>query len=268
MSRPLFKQQGKRPILVCSLTDDNPGELQATIRNAIFDGADGFLLHTEKLQEKYRNRESLKRIFDMTQGRPVMSLNYRYDRNLTSEELMDFQFEAVLAGAACVDMPADIYGKKFGLADPDCGYTDLRSAVAKQKAFAAAVHAEGAQVLSSYHQFGPYFDSEIVLKRTKSMAARGADFIKVAQNIEREDQLPDAVKTTIRMNRELPVPSFHILFGKYGRALRPLSPIFGSCMVLCVQRYTVAGHKDKPLLRATRDLFNNLDFEIDPREEK
>lgn len=259
MSRNLFVQHGKRPILVCSLTDGNPDELGATIRNAIFDGADGFLLHLERLPSEFLSREVLSRIFSYGEGRPFMTLNYRYDGQASPDELMALQLEAVEAGAACVDLPADMYGPSVG------GYTDDPKAVERQKAFIGKVHARGAQVLCSYHQFEVYVPSAEILPRAASMAARGADFVKIAQHIAREDQLPDAISTTIRLNREMPVPSLHILFGGIGRAHRALAPVLGSSMVLCVQRYTAASHKDKPLLRATRDLYDNLDFEIAPR---
>lgn len=259
MSRNLFVQHGKRPILVCSLTDNTPDELRATIRNAIYDGADGFLLHLERLPLEFRTREVLSQIFSYGEGRPFMTLNYQYDGKMSPDELMALQLEAIEAGAACVDLPADMYGASKG------GYTDEPAAVERQKIFVDKVHALGGQVLSSYHQFEVYVPSSEILPRAASMAARNVDFVKIAQHIEREDQLPDAISTTIRLNREMPVPTLHILFGPIGRAHRAIAPVFGSSMVLCVQRYTPASHKDKPLLRATRDLYDNLDFEIAPR---
>lgn len=264
-SRPLFRQHGKRPILVCSLSDRTPAELQATMRNAVFDGADAFLLHTENLLPEFRNRETLSQIFSWAGDRPVMSLNYLYDGKTAYDEIAAFQLVSAEAGAACIDVPADAFSDKFGMGDPAFGYTEDEDAVKKQMEYIGAIHDRGAEVLASYHQFGPYVPSGVILERAKKMLSRGADFIKVAQNIEREDQIPDAITTTIRMNRELDVPSLHIIFGKYGRAHRALAPVFGSSMVLCVQRYTPLSHKDKPLLRATRDLYGNLDFEIDPR---
>ena len=254
-----FIPRGKRPLLVCSLSDSTPADLQVTIRHALYDGADGFLLHMERLLPEHRNRDSLARIFAFMEGLPVMTLNYAYGDHATPDELMALQTVAIEAGASCIDLPADMYADSQGF------YSDQPEAVEKQMAFIRRVHEMGAQVLGSYHQFQTYCPSDVMLGRAKNMAARGADIVKIAMHIEREDQLPDAIMTTIRLNRELDKPFLHILFGGLGKGHRALAPTLGSCMVLCVQRYSVAGHKDKPLLRATRDLYNNLDFEIAPR---
>ena len=50
--------------------------------------------------------------------------------------------------------------------------------------------------------------------------------------------------------------------GQYGKIHRAISPMLGSSMSLCVQDYTVLGHNEQPLLRATRDVFNNLDWRM------
>lgn len=251
-----FIKHGKHPLLVCSLTDTTPIDLHATIRNAIYDGADGFLLHLERLLPKYRNRESLAKIFSFMQGLPVMTLNYAYDGQTTAAEMMALQLIAIEAGASCIDLPADIYAESKGY------YSEQPEAVKMQMDLIRDVHERGGQVLCSYHQFHSYNPSDVMVERAKHMAARGADIVKIAMHIECEDQFPDAIKTTIRLNRELEKPFLHILFGGLGKSHRALAPVLGSCMVLCVQQYTAAGHKDKPLLRATRDLYNNLDFEI------
>jgi hypothetical protein len=253
-NRPFIKRD-KRPLLVCSLSDPAPADLQVTIRHAIYDGADGFLLHMERLFPECRDRESLAQIFSFMEGLPVMTLNYAYDGHTTADEMMALQTVAIEAGASCIDLPADMYAESKGY------YSDQPEAVEMQMDFIRRVHEKGAQVLCSYHQFQAYCASDIMIERAKNMAARGADIVKIAMHIEREDQLPDALMTTIRLNRELDKPFLHILFGGLGKCHRALAPTLGSCMVLCVQQYTVAGHKDKPLLRATRDLYNNLDFE-------
>ena len=62
------------------------------------------------------------------------------------------------------------------------------------------------------------------------------------------------------MRKALHVPFLHIAIGQWGKVHRVMAPTLGSSMVLCVQRYTPAGHKDKPLLRATRAVYDNLDW--------
>ena len=54
-------------------------------------------------------------------------------------------------------------------------------------------------------------------------------------------------------------PFLHICMGQYGKLHRAIGPLLGSCFALCVQHYTEAGHKEKPLLRAERMALDNID---------
>ena len=60
--------------------------------------------------------------------------------------------------------------------------------------------------------------------------------------------------------KALGIPFLMINMGDHGKAHRVIGPVFGSCMLLCVQQYTPNGHKEKPLLRACRDIYNNFDY--------
>ena len=120
-------------------------------------------------------------------------------------------------------------------------------------------HAKGAQVMTSCHLFD-FVEPEKVVEMGVALEKRGADIVKFAAQITSEDELLEAMRLTVMLKRTLHVPFLHIAMGQYGKAHRVLAPTLGSCMVLCVQKYTARSHKDKPLLRAVRTVYDNLDY--------
>lgn len=251
--RPIFENMDKRPALVCSLSDATEAELIATIRNAIWDGADGFLLHTECMDKEYRNVESLKRILAYCEDKPVLTLDYSWGVGDDTPNAA-FLLDTIDAGAGCIDVYADMFDHHDRLC-----YTDKPEAVKKQMELIEKAHAKGAQVMTSCHLFD-FVEPEKVLEMGISLEKRGADIVKFAAQVNNEDELLEAMRLTVMLKRTLKVPFLHIAMGQYGKAHRVLAPTLGSCMVLCVQKYTTRSHKDKPLLRAVRTVYDNLDY--------
>lgn len=252
MHKPLFSQQ-KLPILLTSLSDQDAGKTICTIRNAIYDGTDGFLFHIEKLNQDCINEESLAKVMLYTGHKPLYTMNYRYKNNKTDDELIEEQLMAVKSGASMIDMMGDMY-------DPSLYQLTMdKRAVLKQQRTIERVHELGGEVLISSHTWA-YMTSEELLKHTKALEARGADFIKIAMKVTSREEAADAMKSTVIVSQELKVPFLHICMGQYGKLHRAIGPMLGSCFALCVQQYTEAGLKDKPLLRAEKAVFDNIDY--------
>lgn len=253
MNRPLFSRC-TLPMLVTSLTDDDAGKTISTMRNAIYDGTDGFMIHMERLKPEMVNQETLENIFNYACDKPLYTMNYRGPGvEKSDEQLMEEQIMAVRAGASMIDMMGDMFGRA------PLELTFDEKAVAKQKEVIDRVHALGGEVLLSSHTF-VYMTADEVLRHTKTLEARGADFIKIAMSVHNEEELMDAMKTTTIVSRELKVPFLHICMGQYGKLHRAIGPMLGSCFALCVQQYTPAGHKEKPLLRAEKAVFDHIDY--------
>ena len=105
-----------------------------------------------------------------------------------------------------------------------------------------------------------YLTPEQILDITKAHEARGADITKIVTCANTEEELLSNFEAMRRMKKELNIPFLFLANGAHCKLQRIVGAYFGSCMVLCVQRYTPAGHKDKPLLRATRAVYDNLDW--------
>ena len=224
------------------------------MRNAIYDGTDGFLVHLQKMRQEDITEDKLRTIFDYACDKPLYTMNYRNrTKGKTDDILMDEQLIAVHAGASMIDMMGDMF------APAPMQLTFDEKAIRKQQQVIDEVHKLGAEVLISSHTW-VYMTTEEVLKHTKELEKRGADFIKIAMSVNNETEALEALKTTSIVSKELSVPFLHICMGQYGKLHRDIGPMLGSCFALCVQNYTEEGHKEKPLLKAEKAVFDNIDY--------
>lgn len=251
--KPLFSRQ-KLPMLVTSLTDATPAKTICTMRNAIFDGTDGFMLHMEALNSEHLCEADLRPIFDYACDRPVFTMNYRRTTDgKTDEQRIADQLTALRAGASMIDMMGDMF-------DPSpMELTRDRRAIARQQQVIEEVHALGCEVLLSSHTW-VFMTAEETLAHAKLLETRGADFVKIAMCVHSELELLELLRTTTLVRNELKVPFLHIGMGQYGKLHRAIAPMLGSCFALCVQSYTESGHKEKPLLRAEKAVLDNIDW--------
>lgn len=251
-TRPLFSQQ-KLPLLVASLTDPTPTKAICTMRNAIFDGAEAFMVHLEAMKQEHLCEDDLKTIFNYAGDKPVFTMNYRRLDGKTDEQLVEEQLVAVRAGASMIDMMGDMFDHSPRELSQDGRAIDRQQQVIEE------VHALGGEVLMSSHVW-EYMNIEETLSHAKALEARGADFVKIAMCVHNEAQMLESLNATVLVKNELKAPFLHICMGQWGKLLRAVSPMFGSCFALCVQSYTEAGHKEKPLLRAEKAVLDNVDW--------
>jgi 3-dehydroquinate dehydratase len=252
--KPSFIKTTKRPLLVPILTDRTPEDCIATMRNAIYDGADAFAIMYGNLEACYRNSDDLKRFFPYAEDKPILIINYRR-KDSTDEDLVAENLVTIEAGATMVDIMGDMY-------DPSPMQLTMKpEAIDRQKKLVEKIHSIGGEVLMSSHTFVP-MTAEQTIEHAKALEARGVDMIKIAMSAYTEDDLLEVIKTTALLKRELKIPYFHICMGQYGKVHRAIAPMFGSALALCVQSYTTAGHKEQVLLRATKAVYDNLDWRI------
>lgn len=248
----------KEFLLTCSLRESNPEDNINTIRNAIYDGAEAFMIHLEKLEEIYHNERDLKRIFHYAADRPVISVNYRTPKRpqKTDEELIQSQMTAVQAGAQVLDIVGDI----FSPSQDEITY-DM-DAIRKQEQLIDEVHKQGAKVMLSSHTFR-FLTMEETIRHCKALEDRGADWVKIAVTANSWEELNEVNRTTIELNRQMKIPFFHCCMGQYGKLHRIYSGFLGSKIILCVQQYNAnSDPKEQPLLRNTKAVMDNLDFTI------
>jgi len=247
-----------KPILTCSLRETDVEENINTIRNAIYDGAEAFMLHLEKLDERFHNVDDLRRLYNYCGKLPIFSVNYRTPRrpDKTDEQLIQGQLLSLEAGADILDIVADIYDP-----NPDEITYDER-VIEKQKRLIDQVHEKGGKVMLSSHTFR-FLNQDETLRHLKELEKRGADMVKIAVTAENERQLNEVIRTTTVLSEQMNIPFFHCCMGQYGKLHRVYSGLLGSAIVLCVQHYDENSNpKEQPLLKATKAVYDNLDMTI------
>lgn len=256
MERPLLSF-GHKPLLVCSLNEHTVADTVCAVRTGIFDGADAFLLHMEKLVPDAMSEESLRAMFSPMQHRGVIVTNYRYENKASDDVIAEQLLTAVRAGASCVDLMCDF----FDAQEPQIP-TKKPDAVARQRKLIAKIHDMGAQVLISSH-LPAFYETEALISFAKTMEERGADIVKIAMTVGSEEEAVRAVPETYALKKALHVPFYFGLGGKYSHAHRILAPVYGSCLIFAVPYYTPSTQVHKPLLRSVREIIQHFDFGID-----
>lgn len=247
----------KSKLITCMITDDSPERCIATIRNATFDGADAFYLDITKLPDEFRNPDTLNQIFNYCEDKPIIVYCYRRANrpDMTDERIGDTLVMAVEAGASMCDVMGDLY-------DPSpLQLTMNPTAIEKQSILADRIHSAGGEVLLSSHIWEHRTKNE-QLEHAKILAARNTDMIKIACIATSEDEMLDAFGITSELKYAINIPFIHICLGQYGKLHRAISPMLGASMCLCVERFNENDLKEQPLVRAERNVFNNLDWKM------
>lgn len=252
-TKPLISRQ-KMPILITSMNDPTPSEIISTMRNAIYDGTEAFSLHLEMMKQEHLNEEDLARICNYAGDKPLYTMNYRIAaRGKTDEQLTDEQLMAVRAGASMIDFMGDMFDRT----PRELSYN--KSAIERQREVIEEVHSLGAEVMMSSHIFD-YLTFEETLEHARALEARGGDIVKIASTVRSEEEMIEALRTTVLVKNALNVPFLHVCMGQWGKLLRSVSPMFGSCFAICGQSYKPVAHMDQPLLRAQRAVLDNIDW--------
>lgn len=266
-----FRNSGKFPI-ISSLRVRTADEAIYDIEDSEKQGAEGFLLHVELMDERYRNAETIEKIVKAA-TKPVMILNYRTAENSDDEELNALKLAGVRAGAAAVDLPLNSFDKDCRKSLGDCRATFAAAnpdevsmnpaAIEKQKAFIEKVHEAGGEVLVSAH-VGVMLTRKQGTDLAKEIESRGADYVKIIVCAQSMDDVAEIYDTIRELKHTLHKPFLYQTYGLYGKLVRPTAWIFGSGMILCHNRYTELSNREKPLIadvKRVKELLFSEEYE-------
>lgn len=275
--RPSFVKLPK-PFIVSVVGDKEPDGAIATIKRAEYDGADAFDLHMMSLERQYHNYKDLRKIISST-VKPVFLLYYRWNMkgmlDVPDDERVEAQLVGIEAGAAGLDITADIFDPSPG---PDSwtpeahAYSTNRNSkpreismkpevIDKQKKLIERVHNMGAEVLLSAHT-RVVMNCEQVVELAKEMESRGPDAVKIVTVALNEDDLIEAMKTTVELKKTLKVPFQFQCHGEHGKILRVVGPMLGSMLIFCNQQFNPGGFHHQPLVRSMRKVLQNVDWRV------
>ena len=254
--RPSFLNK-PYPVITGIMAGQTPQELIAEAKNSEFDGAQGIAIDLLDLRPEFRNPESLKSIIDSV-GLPFMFYFYRNDKqqNLDDDARQEVLLAAADAGASMIDVMGDLY-------DPyPLELTYNPSAIEKQKRLIDKIHAKGADVVISSHMPSRSRTTEQVIEQLLEQASRGPDVVKIVTAVNTEEELAEAVRTTMMLKRELSIPFIHLCVGKFGRPHRFFGPALGVSILFAVHRYDTRYGMTQPTIQAMKAVLDNIHWNI------
>jgi len=253
--RPSFVNLPK-PFLCSVITEVTVDAAVRAIRVSDFDGAQAFLFDLLALDRAHHNADDLRRIF-LSTDKPIMVYYYRRVSNRHEPVTDDTRAESFLlsveAGASAVDMMADLFDhNELELSrDPEV--------IRRQKELIHQIRDFGAEVMVSSHTMIKMSTAE-VLAHVEAMLDREPDMVKIVPRVPTIDDLTEAFQTTVALDRMLSIPFIHIVMGEYNKIHRIVGPMLGSSLCFCVPYYNEGVTLEQPLLRATREVFNNFSW--------
>ena len=233
-------------------------ELIARARTAEFQGADGIAVDLFRLPPEQRTEDNFRHL--MREVRlPFMFLCYRNDQwfGQDDEARQACLLAAAAAGAEVIDVMGDLYAPS-----PD-ELTLAPAAIARQTMVIAEIHARGAKALISSHQHTlPARSTTQVLETMRAQRARGADICKLVAAVNAEEELLEAIKTTMTLNREMDVPFIHLTNGPYSRVHRFLGLSLGVAITFGVIGYEAGQLPSQPTIAAFKAVQSNLHWNL------
>ena len=254
-TRPSFLHRAERPSFVALMAKNTRDEYIAEAIHASLDGADGIAVGMGSLKPEFRTREDLEKLFSCV-DLPFYVLFYRNDQWIPENTKNDEARQEVLlcaadAGAAMIDVMGDLY-------DPSpMEITRKPEAVERQKKLIEKIHAKGAEVVISSHMQTAR-TAEETLEHLQSLAARGADLVKIVTAINTPEELAEAVRTTLLLKKEMKVPFIHLCGGSYGKFHRFFAPTLGSSMNFISTGYPVSPDTPQPMTEALKSVYETI----------
>jgi hypothetical protein len=263
-----------RPFVICVIYDDEIDAAVQTIRAAEREGADAFELNLPRLG--YPRAERLAPIFTAT-DRPVFTSCRRAPftdvygpcahrpREMSDEERMTMQLDALTFGSAGIDMELDTFdphpapppdGQAIMEGTADGGgpaeVTEDPDAVARQRAVIEQVHAQGREVVMSCHA-ATVLSPDEAIRIGQMMVSRGADLVKIVGVSRGVDDILQLLRVSLSLAAVMPVPFTLMSVGGEARLGRFLAPFFGSAWAFGQARR--GAFEPMPLVRELRAAF-------------
>jgi len=249
------------PVIAGIICGQTPQELIAAARNSESEGAEGITIDLYDLKPEFRNSESFKSIINSV-NLPFMFYFYRGDKwkKSSEDDRQEVLLAAAEAGASMIDVMGDLY-------DPSPKeITYNQNAIDNQKRLIDKIHSKGADVVISSHT-GCFLTTEEVIKHMLELGSRGPEVVKIVTAINTEEELAEALHTTIALNSELKTPFIHLCNGKYSRPHRFMSPVLGTSILFAVPYYSERyPGLTQPTIKSMKAVLDNINWNINDIE--
>jgi 3-dehydroquinate dehydratase len=249
------------PVISGIIAGQTPQELITAAKNSVSEGATGITIDLHDLKPEFRNSESFESIINSV-NLPFMFYFYRGDKwkKSSEEDRQEVLFAAADAGASMIDVMGDLY-------DPSLKeITYNKNAIDKQKRLIDRIHGKDADVVISSHTGCP-MTTEEVIKHMLELESRGPEVVKIVTTVNTQEELAEALRTTIVLNRELKTPFIHLCSGKYSRPHRFMCPVLGTSILFAVPYYSDRyPGLTQPTIKSLKAVLDNIHWNINDFE--
>ena len=246
------------PVLTAIMAGEPPSEFMAQMKNAQEAGAQAIAIDLFDLSAEQRHLEALQSIIAAVKL-PVMAIAYRNDRIYggDDEKRQELLRLAAQAGAAMIDVMADLY-------DPsEREISRNPEALARQRELIAEYQSLGAEVVLSSHTNCP-LDRHETLEHLQSLAARGADVVKLVSTVNNGSELAEAFAATLLLKERLSLPFIHLCSGSFSRPHRLLCPLLGTKIYFALERHSAKYPSfPQPSIKSMLAVMQNAHWHID-----
>lgn len=229
--------ESKIPFLTAMFGAKTDDEFIDLIKKSNSQGAEAFCLLMQGIDPAFKNKESYKRIFDASEGKPIYVTNYirgNSEEDKSDDRLAEELIEMLICGADMIDVRADMF---LPSADE---FTKDAAAVKKQADFISEIHNMDGEVIMSTHIF-EYRSPSQVLEIAKHQLERGADIAKVVTVADSLKELDDAFETVFLLKKELEKPFLYLCNGSHCIKHRNIGPLLGTKFYLCLENSNTGG---------------------------
>lgn len=241
-----------RTILMGISEGSSPEKIIADMLSSFSDGADVFGFELSRVDNKYKNKETYRRILSNSGSKPVYVTNYRglTNKGKTDDRLLEELVEIIGCGASVVDIMADLYDEQ------PMGFSFSPEAARRQTLAAGRIHDAGGEVLFSAHT-GKFLPCGKVLDMAKAEVDRGADIVKIVTMSDSYDELLENLKTGVELKRQIDKPILFLSCGEYSRIHRLVGYMFGCDIMLGLHDYSNECTVFQPTLKNCMAMLSN-----------
>lgn len=228
----------------------------AQSRTAEFERADAIAIELGNVPLEERTKENFQRLISEVKL-PFMFILYRNDlyHGADDEARQKYLLAAANAGAEVIDVMGDL----FAPAPYELTFDD--EAVKKQKDLIREIHSRGAKVIMSSHM-SEARSAEDVLSHLQEQESRGADIVKIVTGVNSDDELLEAIRTTMLLNKTLKIPFVHLCGGTHNRIHRFMGPQLGVAVTFGVTNYYADALMMQPTIRSFKEVMDNINWRI------
>jgi 3-dehydroquinate dehydratase-1 len=227
---------GKKPVLLCSVIEEDVQSTLLGVKGAMNAGADCIELRIDKLKNNVMVKEAVQKV---QAPALVVCRPLHLDGFFKGSE--DERIKRLLIGLESGANAIDI---------------ELTTPPQLRKKVIDAVKVKSVPLVICYENFEKTPSKEELLRILKEERSLGADIAKFAVKANSHEDLLIVLSVVLEAKKVLTIPFVAIAMGKFGSPSRPLGCVLGSSMTYCARAPGKEGAPGQLPVKETREIIN------------